>query len=503
MERSANNGPDERNGRPVLVGWLLLAALAVARLFFVSGIELQGDEAYYWAWSRHLDYHYYSKGPGVAWAIGLGTRVFGDTELGVRVPAVLLSLIAGGVLLGLARRLYGPRAALWTVVVTATVPLFAAGGLLMTIDPLSVAFWLAAALVFWRAREGRDPWPWAGAGLLVGLGMLCKLTNVAQLLCFALFLLLDRPHRRRLAEPGFWIMTATALLALAPVLAWNAQHEWCTFRHLLRRGALDQSLRPQFDAMAAFVGAQIAVLGPWHAVGLVWAWLRRDWTAGQPAAFRFLLCLFVPLPIGYALVSLNGEWEANWTAPALSVLPVMIGAAWAHFAAGSRRLRTAALVAAGLAAALLLLAHAALLAPTMYGERRFRRIGGAEDLAHRIAALQERHDAAFVVAGGYQLASLLSFYLPGQPETYLVDQDGAIRNQYSLWRGYRASQRAGSSALYINKSPGLDSRLREHFTSVEPLGEVWSEYKGRRIRCFHLHLCRGLRSGEASDRAGG
>ena len=44
-------------------------------LFLLVGCDwdFSGDEAEYWAWSRHLDWSYYSRGPLIAWLIRLAT----------------------------------------------------------------------------------------------------------------------------------------------------------------------------------------------------------------------------------------------------------------------------------------------------------------------------------------------------------------------------------------------------------------------------------------------
>ena len=69
-------------------GWMLvfLVGLSLIRvaLILYGPVDLSGDEAQYWDWSRHLDWSYYSKGPGVAVAIRLGTALLGNTVLGVR-----------------------------------------------------------------------------------------------------------------------------------------------------------------------------------------------------------------------------------------------------------------------------------------------------------------------------------------------------------------------------------------------------------------------------------
>src|SRR6185295_14760803 len=55
-------------------------------------IDLSGDEAHYWDWSRQLDWSYYSKGPLVAYIIRGSCAIFGDVMWAVRFPALLLAM---------------------------------------------------------------------------------------------------------------------------------------------------------------------------------------------------------------------------------------------------------------------------------------------------------------------------------------------------------------------------------------------------------------------------
>ena len=59
-----------------LIGGLLLFRLVYAAWL---PLDLVHDEAYYWDWSRQLDFGYYSKPPMVAWLIRLATSVGATT----------------------------------------------------------------------------------------------------------------------------------------------------------------------------------------------------------------------------------------------------------------------------------------------------------------------------------------------------------------------------------------------------------------------------------------
>ena len=84
----------------------LFVALAGVRLLLIGQLELAPDEAYYAQWSEHLDICYYSKGPGVALAIWIGTHLMGMTETGVRLLSPLLGLGTGLLAFFFVRRLY-------------------------------------------------------------------------------------------------------------------------------------------------------------------------------------------------------------------------------------------------------------------------------------------------------------------------------------------------------------------------------------------------------------
>src|SRR5262245_39159128 len=105
-----DHGPDapERGGHAwflspllALVGGVL--ALRLIYLFWLCPYDLVEDEASYWEWSRHLDWSYYSKGPGIAWAIRAATELLGTSEAAIRtIPAIsgALATLAVGALAG-------------------------------------------------------------------------------------------------------------------------------------------------------------------------------------------------------------------------------------------------------------------------------------------------------------------------------------------------------------------------------------------------------------------
>src|SRR5258708_8356820 len=133
--------------------WRIIAvfAFSVYRLLYCTHLELVGDEAYYWLWSRHLDICYLDKGPVIAWIIAAGTALFGQTVFGIRFFAVILSSATGIGIYLLARRLFSDRVALWALIMAVGGFLFFLGAILLTIFIPFVFFCTFFALAFLRA----------------------------------------------------------------------------------------------------------------------------------------------------------------------------------------------------------------------------------------------------------------------------------------------------------------------------------------------------------------
>src|SRR5437764_11622688 len=164
--------------------WRFVAALTAIRLSLLAATNLSFDEAHYWMWSERLAPAYFSKGPGIAFAIRASTAVFGANEFGVRFFSPVLAAGTSLLLFYLARRLFGSTAGLWAVVGLNVTAIFNIGAVVMTIDALSIFFWMAAMFTFWLAVE-KSPsmsWYWPVTGLLIGLGLLCQYTNAFEII---------------------------------------------------------------------------------------------------------------------------------------------------------------------------------------------------------------------------------------------------------------------------------------------------------------------------------
>src|SRR5262249_44082802 len=188
--------------------WLFIVALTAVRLSLLATTDLSFDEAHYWMWSERLAPAYFSKGPGIAFAIRASTAAFGANEFGVRFFSPVLAAGTSLLLFYFARRLFGAAAGLWAVIALNATPIFNIGAVLMTIDALSIFLWIAAMFTAWLAAEKspRFSWHWPVTGLLIGLGFLCKYTNAFELISVLLVLALVPRLRREFRRPGVYLL---------------------------------------------------------------------------------------------------------------------------------------------------------------------------------------------------------------------------------------------------------------------------------------------------------
>ena len=259
---------------------------------------------------------------------------------------------------------------------------------------------------------------WGLVGLLVGAGALAKYTNLALIVSFLLFCLSSRPDRKHLLRPTFWVLVAMALLCMAPVVIWNAQRDWITVRHLVERGELTEGWQFRPDEFLEYVGQQFGVAFPLYLVGMFVAFIAPDIRRHFTTAYRFLLCMSAPLYLFYTFLALNDKGQPNWTVPSLVGGLVIMTAYWLRRSDESRSWRRTATVT---------LCLAGLVVVGFLVSTRFRmptrrdplvRARGSRDLAAQVVAQADEHTADFILGANYQVASLLTFYLPDHPAVY-------------------------------------------------------------------------------------
>ena len=473
---------------PVQMALIALVVVSVFRLWYSTRLELVPDEAYYWLWSKNLAASYRDKGPAIAWTIALGTRLFGDTPFGIRFFAVLLGAGTGWQLFRLARRLFDDRAGLWCLLLAAIMPLFAIGSILMTIDALSVFFWAWAANVFWTALESRKVSHWTALGFLIGLGFLAKFTNGVQLACIGLFLVWSKPHRALLVSRQTLAMSAAFLVAILPILWWNFQTGWVHAGALQSRSGVEDSFQIRPGEFLQFVGGELGVISPLLAIGIVVAAVGTLWKEHRDARMQFLLSQSLPLAGIFLFFSLNKAGKENWTAPALVTGLILTVIYWRNLVVRVPRWRWAVQAALGISLLMTIVVHHTDYLKLPPQLEPLRRAQGWPDFAAHVQQARLQHGATLLLGKHYSQASMMSFYLPDQPRTYLAKQAYG-KSQFSLWPTYDLS--TNSRALFVTDSLiPVPKAITNDFPDCQLVDDFWSQHHGRPMTRFRIFLCK-------------
>jgi len=133
----------KKPGRWVLV---FLIFLYTVRLFYISYLPLAPDEAYYWYWSKHLDWSYFDHPPMMAYIMAIFTAVGTDSEFFVRLGGLVCSVLSLLLMYYAGRRLVPENTRFpGEVVAIANITLlFPAGCIIQTPDTPMLLFWTAA-----------------------------------------------------------------------------------------------------------------------------------------------------------------------------------------------------------------------------------------------------------------------------------------------------------------------------------------------------------------------
>jgi 4-amino-4-deoxy-L-arabinose transferase-like glycosyltransferase len=472
--------------RPVHVAWLGVTLVTLFRLWYSCRFDLVPDEAYFWVWSKHFALSYRDKGPLVAWTIAVGTTLFGDTVFGVRFFAVLLSAGTAFQLFRLAQRLYDDRTALWCLGVATIIPLLCIGSILMTIDPLSVFFWAWGANLSWAGFETGRIRHWLLLGAVIGIGFLAKFINAVQLLCILMFLGWSRPHRHFLfSRQSLAMLLAFGVFSL-PVFWWNVQTGWLHIQALNERSGLDRLLAIRPNEVLKYVGGQLGVITPLLLVGMVAAAIGLWRTQSDQARVKHLLSQYVPIQAMYLLLSLKSRVQPNWIAPSLIGGIVLQVAFWRPFILKSPYWRRAAWASLGLGLIVSLILHVVSFLPIPLKLDVLHKAEGWADFAQHVQRSRQEHRPDLLIANYYTQASMMQFYLPGHPFTYVPPAPYG-NSQFTLWPGYEV--KSGTRALYVvDAKPVLLKPVKQQFEHSRVVDEFWSEFHGRPIDHFFVFL---------------
>ena len=144
-------------------------------LYFLN-LPLSYDEAYYWDWSRALDWGYYNKPPMIAWIIRISTEILGNSELAVRLPALICHILTLLFSYFLIVKYFDKTKAFFLLITISFIPIMTVYSFIMTVDSPLILFWILSLYFFCEYLKSPNYRNAFFTGLFIGLGLLTKQT---------------------------------------------------------------------------------------------------------------------------------------------------------------------------------------------------------------------------------------------------------------------------------------------------------------------------------------
>lgn len=360
-----------------------LLCLFLFQVLVASGFELAHDEAYYWLYSRNLDFGYFDHPPFV----GVVIRLFSflpHSELAVRLGFIVLQFASLFLLLGLTTN------SLITVLLFFSFPLASFTGLLALPD---IPLLFMTAVYCWGLKRYLEKDNLSNS-LLLGLSIALLFYAKYHGVLLVFFTLLADP--KLVLRKSFYLVTAVALVVFFPHMWWQYKHDFPTIRyHFLERPKSSFSVGRSLE----FIGLQIGLAGVF-AGPLVWWEVVKNRTATVFA--RAMKFVSIGTVLFFLFSSFSKKVEANWTI--FLAIPLIYLAAdksvWEK-----RWARTLVLASFVIAISARIIF---LLPADKVSIKRLKEFNGWKQWSQDMAYVCGDEP---IVANTYQIASKLSFYL--------------------------------------------------------------------------------------------
>jgi 4-amino-4-deoxy-L-arabinose transferase-like glycosyltransferase len=490
--------PDSSALRQMLAVAALIGALTALRVIYASLLDLRTDEAYYWTWSKESVLSFLDHPPMIAWFIRFGTAIFGDTNLGVRFAGILAMLVTQLLLADIVRRVTHDVRAVVLAVLMPEAALYY--GLLMAKVSPDVALIPFAVAMVWaliRLNESGDARWWLAAGVFAGLALLSKFTVVMLIPAVAAFMLVPDWRRRWLLSPYPWFAVLIAFALFLPVLIWNSQHDWASFRFQFVRATAthEWSLRTIGD----YIGLQFGLVGfillPVVLSGLMLtAW--RGYRRGDAVAILLSTAVIVPFAYFFwkSLTLRVGDtwpmfmWPIGFAATAINIT-MLPREGWPAWMIKSAIRWAVAAIASGIVMVVLIFLYYVVSPWNFIGKTD--PVGGEagyQQVVDRAQAELQKIGATWIATTDYRTYAMLRWYFQDRIPVIQINE----RGRYMGFRDPGMNSIRGHTGLYVGREPDNNSPLWSATTAIkEPLERVDRSWRGVVMDTYALEKLTG------------
>ncbi|KWV52891.1 glycosyltransferase [Bradyrhizobium macuxiense] len=476
-----------------------MVAMTAMRLVYASVLDLRTDEAYYWTWSKEHVLSFLDHPPMIAWFIRFGTAIFGDTNLGARFSGIVAMLVMQLLLADIVRRVTANnvRAVILALLLPEAALYY---GLLMAKVAPDTAMIPFAVAMLWslvRLAQSNDGRWWLATGLFAGLALLSKFTTVMLAPAVLAFALVPDWRWRWLRSPYPYLAAVIAIAVFSPVLIWNAEHDWASFRFQAVRATTEGAF--SLRTLGEFVGMQFGLVGfvllPVTLFGTaLTAW--RGYRKREPIGI--LLSMAVLVPFAYflwkSLTLRVGDtwpmflWPAGFAAVAINVTRMPFEG-WSVWLVKSTAFWARTAVTSGIAFVVCVFLYYMVVPWNLTGHTDpIGTEAGYELVAARTEAQLKATGATWVATTDYRTYAMLRWFLRGRVPVVEINE----RGRYQGFADPGMTMIRDHVGIYVGREPENNLPLWNETTAVrQPLERVVRSWRGTVMDTYSLEKISG------------
>lgn len=400
----------ENNQTIRIIFYFLWVSTLLLQAYYV---ELRGDEAYYWMYSKHLAWGYFDHPPVTALLVKVGYFIF-QNELGVRLFFILCSTATIWVM----EKMIQPSSLKLFYAIVASIGFLQIGmvfgGGMFAIPDFPLL--LCTALFFYLYKQYLVHSSWLVVVLLPMVICMMLLSKYHGVLILG-FTLLSNPSL--LKRKSFWLVVGLTTVLFLPHLLWQVTNDFPSVNyHFFERSTKAYS----FSYTSEYLFTQPFVLGPF--IGLLLIYLG---VVFKPADLfeRSLKFLIIGTYIFFFLMTFKGRVEGNWTI--ITLIPLLyIGY---RSIESKEKLKKFTYYSFVISIAVILTVRIQLVGNLFPSSLGLAKSLQAKRWTKELKELSKDRPVAFM--NSYQRASLYEFY-SGKPAFSLNNVWGR-KNQYTIW----------------------------------------------------------------------
>lgn len=326
--------------------FFLILISAIIRALFAALIEFGNDEVYYTLYALYPDWSHFDHPSMVGWMMQIfSLNLLFESELALRMSSIVLGSFNIWFIYKIGSALKNERTGWFAALLyTASIYAFVICGIFILPDTPQTFFWLLSLLFFIKAFKSNNEEKiqrksMLFAGLFCGLAFLSKYTSLFLWVGVGLYILFW--NRKWLFRKELYISILITIFCMFPVVIWNFQNDFISFKFHSERIVYDHSLRPDlfFSELAGelLYNNPIVVILTVIAVIIVIKQLYKEQKSKQQTKtdtennnfliqkeiVLFLLCTALPFILVFWIFSWQRATLPHWSAPAfLTLIPI-------------------------------------------------------------------------------------------------------------------------------------------------------------------------------------